>query len=64
VVIKKKFSQPSLYTIYETIKKKRETSKFLAPCWNISLKSGDVGKTSSKSTEEHTELKEVSPFMA
>jgi hypothetical protein len=44
--------------------KKRDPSMFLAPCWNISLKSGDLEKTSSKSTEELTELKEVSPFMA
>jgi hypothetical protein len=37
---------------------------FLAPYWNISLKSGDSGKNSSKSNEEFTELKEVLLSMA
>jgi hypothetical protein len=30
----------------------KDPSMFLAPYWNISLKSGDLGKESSKSNEE------------
>jgi hypothetical protein len=43
-----------LYTRYVRIFFQKDPSMFLAPYWNISLKSGDLEKISSKSNEELT----------
>jgi hypothetical protein len=49
-----KLAKNWLYTRYVRIFFQKDPSMFLAPYWNISLKSGDLEKNSSKSNEELT----------
>jgi hypothetical protein len=54
VIIKEKISKIWLYTRHVRFSKKKDPSMFLAPYLNISLKSKDLEKNSSKSNEELT----------